>query len=174
MKLRAEVAEPIAFLRQPAGAKVPAGGSHTMGVEVEGGPVRYQWFKDSAAISAATNRTLPLANIQTNATGTYQVVASNYHGARWSEPAVVSLAPSSAGDLTGPRVVSAAVRLFGLMTEHVFWWAGPGFALESTTNLSLGSGSHPFGPWLEVTNMSNPYTNVVSPGSDVFFRLKRE
>ena len=51
-------------------------------------------------------------------------------------------------------------------------WAGNGYALESTTNLSLGSASYPSGPWQEVTNMSNPYTNHLDEAQR-FFRLKK-
>ena len=51
-------------------------------------------------------------------------------------------------------------------------WAGGGYALESATNLSLGPASYPFGPWQQVTNMSNPYTNNLSDPAR-FFRLKK-
>lgn len=53
-----------------------------------------------------------------------------------------------------------------------FSWTGSGFALESTTNVGLGSASYPYGPWIEVTNMSNPYTNPLT-GPGRFFRLKQ-
>ncbi len=50
-------------------------------------------------------------------------------------------------------------------------WEGGGYLLEGTTNLSEGNLSYPFGPWIQVTNMANPYTN--SPGGGFrFFRLK--
>jgi hypothetical protein len=51
-------------------------------------------------------------------------------------------------------------------------WNGPGYALESTTNLSLGPASYPLGPWQQVSNMANPYTSTV-PGLIRFFRLKK-
>lgn len=51
-------------------------------------------------------------------------------------------------------------------------WTGPGYALESVTNLTANSLSAPFGPWTEVRNMSNPYTNV-NTGPQRFFRLKK-
>jgi hypothetical protein len=51
-------------------------------------------------------------------------------------------------------------------------WIGHGYALESATNLNLGSASYPHGPWLQVSNLSNPYTNsLVEPAR--FFRLKK-
>jgi hypothetical protein len=51
-------------------------------------------------------------------------------------------------------------------------WTGPGYALESTTNLSLGPASYPLGPWRQITNMANPHTNAIS-GPQQFFRLKK-
>jgi hypothetical protein len=51
-------------------------------------------------------------------------------------------------------------------------WTGPGYALESTTNLSLGPVSYPFGPWQQITNMANPHTNALD-GVQRFFRLKK-
>jgi hypothetical protein len=51
-------------------------------------------------------------------------------------------------------------------------WGGQGYALESATNLSLGSASYPLGPWQEVTNMSNPYTNLLDEPQR-YYRLKK-
>ena len=47
-------------------------------------------------------------------------------------------------------------------------WTGPGFALESITNLPPSTNR----PWMEVTNMSNPFTNsLIAPRQ--FFRLRK-
>ena len=51
-------------------------------------------------------------------------------------------------------------------------WQGHGYALESATNLNLGPASHPLGPWQQVTDMSNPYTNRLDEPRR-FFRLKK-
>lgn len=51
-------------------------------------------------------------------------------------------------------------------------WIGDGYLLEGTTNLTLDSRSYPLGPWIQVTNMANPYTNSAPAGS-IFFRLKQ-
>jgi hypothetical protein len=51
-------------------------------------------------------------------------------------------------------------------------WVGGGYALESATNLNLGAASYPFGPWQQVPNLSNPYTNRLEE-SHRFFRLKK-
>jgi hypothetical protein len=51
-------------------------------------------------------------------------------------------------------------------------WTGGGYALESVTNLNVGAASYPIGPWQQVTNMSNPYTNRLDE-TQRFFRLKK-
>jgi hypothetical protein len=51
-------------------------------------------------------------------------------------------------------------------------WTGHGYALESTTNLNLGAVSYSLGPWRQVPNMSNPYTNRLDEPHR-FFRLKK-
>jgi hypothetical protein len=51
-------------------------------------------------------------------------------------------------------------------------WTGGGYALESATNLNLGTASYPFGPWQPVPNMSNPYT-IGLDEMQRFFRLKK-
>lgn len=51
-------------------------------------------------------------------------------------------------------------------------WTGYGYALETTTNLFLGSDSYPNGPWLPVPSMSNPYTNSLA-NPERYFRLKK-
>jgi hypothetical protein len=74
-----------------------------------------------------------------------------------------ALAPDSAPALTETALGPNQLRLS---------WTGHGYALESATNLSLGAASYPFGPWQEVTNMSNPYTN--SPNElQRYYRLKK-
>jgi len=57
-------------------------------------------------------------------------------------------------------------------TAVLLSWAGHGYALESSTNLSLGPVGYPFGPWLQVSNMSNPFTNSLSKPAR-FFRLRK-
>lgn len=51
-------------------------------------------------------------------------------------------------------------------------WTGPGFALESTTGFTAGPEAVP-GPWLEVPNMSNPYTNNSTTEGLRIYRLRK-
>jgi hypothetical protein len=81
-------------------------------------------------------------------------------GGVFRAPALPNLPPPT---LNVAQLESGSARL---------WWSGYGYALESVTNLTGDSNSHPLGPWQEVPNMANPYTNsVVEPQR--FFRLKK-
>jgi len=80
---------------------------------------------------------------------------------------VVLLAPSL------PDAPLPSLQLTPLDTDRVrLSWSGGGYALESSTNLNLDAVSYPFGPWQQVSNMSNPYTNRLDE-SQRFFRLKK-
>jgi hypothetical protein len=52
------------------------------------------------------------------------------------------------------------------------FWDGPGYTLESVTNLTENLASAPFGSWQQVPRLTNPYTNTLSDPSR-FFRLKK-
>ena len=55
--------------------------------------------------------------------------------------------------------------------RYRLWWDGPGYALESATSLGL-TGPGALGAWSEVTNMANPFTNILT-GERRFFRLRQ-
>ena len=52
-------------------------------------------------------------------------------------------------------------------------WTGGGYALESSPILDLGLASYPFGPWMPVPQMSNPYLWSLTNSPARFFRLKK-
>lgn len=52
-------------------------------------------------------------------------------------------------------------------------WFGHGYALETSTNLDFGPLSYPAGPWIEVPQMSNPYSWSVTNGPQRFFRIRK-
>jgi hypothetical protein len=53
-----------------------------------------------------------------------------------------------------------------------FAWSGRGYALEDTDDLGAGAASAPDGPWTEVPDITNPYTNTFT-GPQRFFRLRK-
>lgn len=60
---------------------------------VGGGPLRYQWFFNDAAIRNATTATLALANVQFAEAGRYVVQVTNACAFVTSAPALLSIAP---------------------------------------------------------------------------------
>jgi hypothetical protein len=77
-----------------------------------------------------------------------------------------------APDLPEAPAPTLAISSAGTGDSVRLSWNGFGYALESTTNLSLGPVSYPLGPWQQVTNMANPHTNLLD-GVRQFFRLKK-
>lgn len=70
-----------------------------------------------------------------------------------------------------PSPTLHATRLSDPDNRLVLDWTGHGFALESTATFSNNL-SYPLGPWIQVTNMANPYTNSLADPFR-FFRLKK-
>jgi hypothetical protein len=70
-----------------------------------------------------------------------------------------------------PQPTLRVTRLAESDDRLVLDWTGHGFALESTTAFSNGL-SYPLGPWMQVTNMANPFTHAATDPFR-FFRLKK-
>lgn len=95
------VAAPV-FSTQPLSQTVTAGASVTFAAAASGSPT-YQWRKDGVDITGATAATLTLTNVQTSASGSYTVVATNSGGPTTSNPATLTVNPPAA---TAPVIVS--------------------------------------------------------------------
>ncbi len=63
-------------------------------------PITYQWRKDGAPITGATNATLAISTLQHSDLGTYTVVISNPAGQTTSSPAVLALGTSRLANLS--------------------------------------------------------------------------
>ncbi len=73
---------------QPQGQTVVQDQGATFSVAASGNaPLSYQWYFNSAAVSAATNVTLALVDVQTNQAGNYTVVMTNSSGSITSQVA---------------------------------------------------------------------------------------
>lgn len=138
-----------------------------------------------------TRLTRSVSEITTAACATNVLSITNLlPGTNWLAVAVVNSTgayPYDADLVFGMRLLSATYYLPAPLPDapapvlqitpvgtnaHRLSWTGPGYALESVTNLTTNVISAPFGPWTEVRNMSNPYTNANS-GPQRFFRLKK-
>ena len=148
------------FVSQPASAIALAGSTVGFNASASGTvPIFYQWLKNGAVISAATNTTLTLTNVQNSDAASYSLRASNTVGVAVSSNAtlaitVASSLPSSEFNLTGFAYLttgggviaennSAYVKVtnaLDLATALVSAYknAGSVKVIEITTNLDLG------------------------------------
>ena len=89
---------PPMILTQPASQSVFVGSTVSFFVTASGAsPLTYQWQFDGQPITAATNDTLVLGNVQTNNSGNYTVVVGNPGGSTNSQPAVLTVSPPQPG-----------------------------------------------------------------------------
>ncbi len=97
---------------QPLNRNVLAGSDHTFQVSANGTPaLRYQWRFNGSAISDATNTSLSLTSIQTNAAGLYSVIITNSEGAVTSS--VARLTVRTTNDPVYPAPHSGWSYLYG-------------------------------------------------------------
>ena len=93
---------------QPVSQAVPVGGSVTFGVVAVGTPTpTYQWKKDGAAISGATNATLTISSVQAPNAGSYSVTITNSAGAVTSNAVTLTVnAPVASGRIINLSVLT--------------------------------------------------------------------
>jgi hypothetical protein len=103
MKLTSIRALPLAIAREPLDLAVEEGQTAELSVEVTGGPVFYQWYRDGAAVANATNATLKISSVTAHQAGRYFVTASNSISFLTSQAAFLDVVV----DRSGPRLLSA-------------------------------------------------------------------
>ena len=82
---------------QPQSQTASAGSTATFSVTASGTtPFTYQWSKDGAALSGATQQTLTISNVQAANAGNYTVVVTNAAGSATSNPATLTVGATSA------------------------------------------------------------------------------
>lgn len=86
---------PPSILIQPSGQSVPAGGSATFDVDVQGSPaLHYQWYlNDTQTLTNATNSALLLSNVLPSQSGNYRVAITNTAGFAVSSNATLTVLP---------------------------------------------------------------------------------
>jgi hypothetical protein len=96
---------PLTITRQPQSLLLEEGQTNQFSVEVSGGPVRYQWFRDGTALPLATNHTLKLGPVNAAHAGAYVVAVSNGVSFVLSQPAMLDVYE----DRFGPKLLGAVV-----------------------------------------------------------------
>ncbi len=148
-----------AIANQPQGRIVTQGSTVSFSVAATSqNPLSYQWSKDGVPLSAATNTTLLITNVQPSQAGLYTVAISNTLTGVVSAPAALAVMSSSGA--SAPRFTS---NQFGFGISGA---AGTSFVVESSTNLSnwrpittntFGSGLFQFLDPASSTNRSGFY-----------------
>ena len=83
---------PAAISTQPTSQTVNAGTSTTIIIAATGtAPLTYQWSKNGASISGATNGSLTFGSVQSSDAGSYTVVVGNSAGSATSNPATLAV-----------------------------------------------------------------------------------
>ncbi len=154
------------FISQPASVVVTLGSGASFSAGASGtAPILFQWLKNGAAISGATNTTLNFTNVQNSDAATYTLFASNSVGTATSSNATLTITtasalPNSAFNLTGfafqttgGGVIAETNSAYRKITNALDFakavadankTAGLVKVIEITTNLDLG--------WNEVGN----------------------
>lgn len=95
---------------QPVGASVTVGGTAVFAVVADGNPApTYQWRKNGASLSGATNPSLALSSVQAGDAGTYDVVVSNAGGTATSAPAKLEVKPADTAPVITKQPVGRTV-----------------------------------------------------------------
>ena len=143
------------ILHQPTNQTVARGSSVSFSVLAVGTlPLHYQWRSNLVNIASATNSTLSLNNVQTNASGGYRVVITNAYGSVTSSVAQLNvflqysplkLDRTGLGTITGAtnNQILTIGNLYKLSAKaakgFVFknWTNGLGVSLTNSTKLSF-------------------------------------
>jgi hypothetical protein len=133
------------------------------------------WTTNTTATSAITQptcatNTFTLTNL---VLGTNWLAAAVFQAAQNSGDTLFGLEPDLKALVPGPLPPEPTPILAILRqdTNVVLSWSGSGYFLEAAASLSNNL-SFPFGPWVEVPNMTNPYPSPVAEPFQ-FFRLKK-
>jgi hypothetical protein len=135
---------------QPVSTSVPEYGNAAFKIAATGTPApTFQWYKNGAAISGATNSYLSLMSVTASDIGTYSVVATNSAGSATSNPAslnVVNSAPTTIAPAITSQPLSQTVNEGGTATFKIaasgtpapsYQWYKNGVAMPGATNSYL-------------------------------------
>jgi hypothetical protein len=118
--------QPPIISQSPQGGTRLAGDSFTFTMAVGGDmPLYYQWWHETTLLSAATNSSLTLTNLQLSQSGNYTAVVSNVFGSATSAPAMLMV-------IDPPLDITSDLRGWFKMDDGIFL----------TATDSSGNGNH--------------------------------
>jgi Concanavalin A-like lectin/glucanases superfamily/Regulator of chromosome condensation (RCC1) repeat/Immunoglobulin domain/Immunoglobulin I-set domain len=151
------VLTPPAIITQPANQIVLANNNAVFSPTFTGtAPLSYQWYSNSVALSGATNALLYFNTAQTNAAGSYSVVATNMFGSVTSVVAslTVVVSPTNQSTATGGNITFSVVA-FGSIPLVYQWYGFNSGLLLNATNATITLNN------VQTTNTDN-YFAVIS------------
>jgi hypothetical protein len=131
--------------------------------------VNYQWQFDGNSISGATNATLTLTDIQTNAAGSYSVIVTNLAGSTNSSnavlavvfPPVITVQPQSQELTQGANVSFTATATGTGPLDYQWYFDGTALAQATNSSLALTNVQADNGGSYSIV-VRNPFASVVS------------
>ncbi len=133
-------ATPPSIDQQPADQRATLNLSAVFSITASGSPpLSYQWFKNGAALTLATNGQLLLGHVQFSDEALYSVTASNAEGTATSTNASLVVALPRAGDLDGTFVSSpnGAILSVAVADDQTVLIAGAFSAVDALSRPSL-------------------------------------
>jgi hypothetical protein len=156
---------PPSITTQPAATSAYAGNAVTFAVEAQGGtPLSYQWYRNSALVSGATNNTFVFTCDSTDNNASYSVVITNHYGSITSSAATLAVSTSyylSNSPVSITRNVGSKaaflVQMGGALPIYYQWYNGS-TPISGATNQTL---------WLNNVQLTNDgstyYAQMTSP-----------
>lgn len=150
--------------QSPAGP-LYAGDSLTLTVDAGGtAPLTYQWRKDGAPITDATNASYTIASLTAGGPNSYDVVITNSVNSATSTTASITVAPAASPTITKDIVITSrtiyqggaiklSVNAIGGGIGYQWQWYGTNLPGQNADSLSLDD--------IDVTN-AGPYLVVIS------------
>jgi hypothetical protein len=156
---------PPAITAQPAGATVVEGGTASFAVTATGtAPLTYQWRRNGAALSGATNATLTIVGVLLADAGNYAVVVTNRAGSITTATGLLTVTPAATRPVVTVQpqglsaLVGASVTLAVTATGTPplsYQWSKDGAPLVGATGATLSLAN------LQAANAGN-YSIVVT------------
>jgi hypothetical protein len=154
-----------AIMMQPTNQTRLAGETAQFSVGTDGlGPLRYQWRRNGADLSLATNSTLTLLSAGVADSGSYDVHVANAAGSTLSAAALLTVIPANTNPPTLAAAVAGEALRIAWPVDHMGW------RLEMQTN-SLAGGLG--GDWVTVpaSDATNSVLIPMGHAGSAFFRL---
>jgi hypothetical protein len=158
----AMVSMPPVILVQPMSRTNHAGTTAEFGAVVSGTSLSFQWLKDAAAISQATNPTVALPAVTPSDAGPYSLVVSNNYGSLTSSVANLTV--------VAPLTINSFRVTNGVASVSWNAVAGNNYSLQNKGAIEQTNWYQP-GPILQATGNTATASESVTGSTQRFYRV---